>query len=1085
MRLVLVCGFLLCAGLGVAAPQVSNVQAGQRPDGSGLVEVSYDLSGGVDPMTVFLHVSLDDGATWSVIPHPDHVSGDVGTSVGNGASRQIVWDAGTERPGVTWENARVRVTALEAIATAQERTILLPGDVPLTMVGIPGGTFLMGAAERNWTRSDEWPIHAVSIMRHFEMGKFELTREQWSALSTTTPWTELYEDHYEGLDAPANSVTYHDALEWIAALNAHVIATSQGAGTFRLPSEAEWEHAARAGTRGRFWFGDSDCPPSGVPEFQGYCSLMDHAWFGDNVAGLGAQAVGQKLPNPFGLYDMSGNVSEWCLDVRWTYVDTPIDGSAYGSPEDADYYRILRGGNFLNTPQHVRPASRQSNLRFVAGSESGFRLARDLEESAFGGWASGHDFSGSFTVDTVPNLDPPNEVWAWAEELTGLTGSVTGTTVGAVYELDEPLHRNNAWGPTVWYRWTPEHRGSAVFHTCQGSTYDTMLAVYTGESLRSLKLVTANDNSLLGDCGGVRSRVAFTANAGTTYYIVVGGAEFDAGDYTLTWLQTPFPPANDNFAGTMLIGHEGAVFGSTQYATRQGGEPAHAGESDSPSVWYSWNAPGPGLARFSTCNETGFNSVLDVYTGNAVSNLRRVPWTNEDCEELGSTITFTATTETTYRIAVAGNGTASGTFLLTWSGPETPPPPPNDDFADATVLPGYRGSLAGTTLGATRQANEPPHVGLWGYSSGSVWYRWTPPEDGFATIGTCAGADFDTVLAVYTGSSLGGLKFVAQDDDACPFGRSSVSFSARAESTYHVAVAGKGVASGSFVLGWDVQPPNPLDDAHEPNESWVLARGKQPLLVGDRIENLALYNEDWYRIAIGPEESVAVRVLFLHTEGNINAELYDLRVFDRTGWPMRVAESYSPDHPWVWNPAAGDGPAPIWDTLPWGPQTADDEWLTFINSTGATELFLRVYGEGNEYNPRYSVYVDSLGVDDAFEPNNALEQAATIARDVPYEWLIGRENDFYRVDTSGVEAIRVRLACYALLGTMYFEVHGVRPEDGTFGPLETSKMYEPNRYDAAREVCVSGQDEVFVRVYPAVRRANLYNLVVETLEECP
>jgi hypothetical protein len=373
-------------------------------------------------------------------------------------------------------------------------------------------------------------------------------------------------------------------------------------------------------------------------------------------------------------------------------------------------------------------------------------------------------------------------------------------------------------------------------------------------------------------------------------------------------------------------------------------------------------------------------------------------------------------------------------------------------------------------------------VGQW--QSGSAWYRWSPPEDGFATVGTCAGANFDTLLAVYTGSSLGGLRLVAQDDDACPFGRSSVSFSARAESTYHVAVAGKGVASGSFVLGWDVQPPNPLDDAHEPNESWVLARGKQPLLVGDRLENLALYNEDWYRIAIGPEESVAVRVLFLHTEGNINAELYDLRVFDRTGWPMRVAESYSPDHPWVWNPAAGDGPAPIWDTLPWGPQTADDEWLTFINSTGATELFLRVYGEGNEYNPRYWVYVDSLGVDDPLEPNNALEQAATIARDVPYEWLIGRENDFYRVDTTGVEAIRVRLACYALLGTMYFEVHGIRPEDGTFGPLETSKMYEPNRYEAAREVCVSGQNEVFVRVYPAVRRANLYNLVVETLEEC-
>lgn len=276
----------------------------------------------------------------------------------------------------------------------------------------------------------------------------------------------------------------------------------------------------------------------------------------------------------------------------------------------------------------------------------------------------------------------------------------------------------------------------------------------------------------------------------------------------------------------------------------------------------------------------------------------------------------------------------------------------------------------------------------------------------------------------------------------------------------------------------DLLPDAGAEDAHEPNNNLEEARLRAPIHPGQTLANLRSNDEDWYRIVFGSEESIRVRVLFQHSKGNLNAELYDPRSFDRSGWPARVGESYSPSHPWVWNLAAGDGPEPVWTTGPWGPATADDEWMTYVNNTGATELFLRVYGQDWATNDDYSVVVDSLGADDEFEPNNELHQATTIEFGTPYEGLIGKNNDYYRVDVQGRDGIRVRVACYALLGTMYFEVYE-RLSDGSYRVIEHSKMYEPNRYEAQRLVCVQGMSEVVVRVYPSVRRPNVYNLAVE------
>lgn len=149
---------------GWAQPSVTNVRATQRPDGSGLVDIYYNLSGGAGAMTVSVHVSPDDGATWNVVPSPEYLSGAVGAGVTNGTNRHIVWNAGADRPEVYWPRFRVRITAAESPPGGEEITINLPGNVPLVMVRIPAGSFVMGSPPDERGRwGDEGPQTNVTL----------------------------------------------------------------------------------------------------------------------------------------------------------------------------------------------------------------------------------------------------------------------------------------------------------------------------------------------------------------------------------------------------------------------------------------------------------------------------------------------------------------------------------------------------------------------------------------------------------------------------------------------------------------------------------------------------------------------------------------------------------------------------------------------------------------------------------------------------------------------------------------------------------------------------------------------------------
>jgi len=222
------------------------------------------------------------------------------------------------------------------------------------------GKFRMGSPESESGRApDEGPVREVRIGHPFFLGKYEVTQAQWAAAMASNP------SHFRdaGAGAPVENVSWEDCREFIAVLNSRVGATH--ASPLRLPSEAEWEYACRAGTRTRFSSGDS------VED------LEKAGWFEDNSA-LCPHPVGRKAPNPWGLYDMHGNVWEWCEDA-WCggYEGAPKDGSAREKGGDPAL-RVLRGGSWDFDAAACRSANRYRAAPSLRRGNGGVRLALDL-----------------------------------------------------------------------------------------------------------------------------------------------------------------------------------------------------------------------------------------------------------------------------------------------------------------------------------------------------------------------------------------------------------------------------------------------------------------------------------------------------------------------------------------------------------------------------------------------------------------------------------------------------------------------------------------------------------------------------------
>jgi PASTA domain len=256
------------------------------------------------------------------------------------------------------------------------------------------------------------------------------------------------------------------------------------------------------------------------------------------------------------------------------------------------------------------------------------------------------------------------------------------------------------------------------------------------------------------------------------------------------------PPPNDNFAAASeLSGRTATVLAVNKDATKETGEPNHAGKVGGASVWYRWTAPGSGMATLSTC-DSSFDTLLAAYTGDSLATLHEVQ-SNDDSCGVKSSISFQAEEGVTYRIAIDGTGGAVGEFVL-----DLRLAPSNDNFADAAVLVGDQGSVEGTTVGASGEPNEPNDP----YSS--VWYRWTAPSSGWASFETCGSSDY-VGLAAFTGSALETLMPVPvrYDYGSCDLG-SRIYFEATAGESYKLAVYGYEAVSG-FTVTWNRNAPRP------------------------------------------------------------------------------------------------------------------------------------------------------------------------------------------------------------------------------------------------------------------------------------
>jgi formylglycine-generating enzyme required for sulfatase activity len=253
---------------------------------------------------------------------------------------QKVWQA-----AMAWradEEGRTKVLGSPVTAPAESASEAFTNSIGMEFILIPAGSFIMGEGAE---------AHQVTLSQPFYLGKYQVTQAQWVAVMGENP------SLFKGERHPVDKVSWKTVQAFIQGLEA-----KEGRDGYYLPSEAEWEYAARAGTTSDYSFGNN------------HSQLMRYAWFDDNSGGQ-THPVGEKKPNPWGLYDMHGNVLEWVYDWYGTYPKSDVTDPCGPSKGDS---RVLRGGSYGNSAWGLRSAARYYLTRGNRYGSYGFRLALSL-----------------------------------------------------------------------------------------------------------------------------------------------------------------------------------------------------------------------------------------------------------------------------------------------------------------------------------------------------------------------------------------------------------------------------------------------------------------------------------------------------------------------------------------------------------------------------------------------------------------------------------------------------------------------------------------------------------------------------------
>lgn len=264
-------------------------------------------------------------------------------------------------------------------------------------------------------------------------------------------------------------------------------------------------------------------------------------------------------------------------------------------------------------------------------------------------------------------------------------------------------------------------------------------------------------------------------------------------------------PINDNFSSpTSLSGATGTVNASNVDATAETGEPNHGSGDPTAfsSIWFRWTASSSEEIFFNTFT-SDFDTTLAAYTGPAVNDLDQRATNDDFGLDAQSQIHFTPATGTTYYIAVDGYAdNTQGSVVLQWL-----TSPANDDFNNATLLAGSKGTVTGSNITATTEPGEPIHSEEPEGPFASVWYSWTATTSGRMVMNTF-GSDFDTTMAAYTGTALTNLTQVTVNDDSGNSNQSMLNFQVIPGTTYHIAVDSfeEGVEIGDIILNYQYTP---------------------------------------------------------------------------------------------------------------------------------------------------------------------------------------------------------------------------------------------------------------------------------------
>ena len=423
--------------------------------------------------------------------------------------------------------------------------------------------------------------------------------------------------------------------------------------------------------------------------------------------------------------------------------------------------------------------SLQSRVRFSAVMGTTYQIAVDGRSFNDEGNIALNISMASIADDFAIRITLPNVI----------PTSTTGSNFEATTEFSEPDHAESSPHVSVWWSWTAPVSEVVEIDTF-GSDFDTVLAVYTGTALATLNGLAGNDNA----GGGSQSRVRFSAVAGTTYQIVVGGRSFDDEGSIILNISMALPGSpNDDFPNSITLPGVLPIStnGSNVNASVELDEPDHTGRSAQASVWWSWTAPSSGDVLVDTFG-SDLDTALAVYTGTALPILNEIASAYE-LASYGSRVRFPAVMGTTYHIAVDGHLGDEGRISLKFSMTSA------DSFSDRIALPSTSSVLAtGSNFEATTEFGEPDHAES--SSHASVWWSWTAPTSGDVEIGTF-GMGFDTVLAIYTGTTLATLNEVPSTDNTGSGSLSLDRFSAVMGTTYQIAVGSRSFGDeGNVVL---------------------------------------------------------------------------------------------------------------------------------------------------------------------------------------------------------------------------------------------------------------------------------------------